>query len=179
MKTLTLNNPKQRGAVLVVSLILLVGVTLVSLSSLHTGLLEIVMSGNEEARTTAFQRAQSGVESLIADDSNFTVVGSVGDTDCTATMSGETCNQTNLSFPSEFDVNQHWAKIERLNPEFACPPRMFATSCDIFQVAHFSTDSRFTDVATRGGRSEIVQGFMVMVPTPGEETVIKDSIVVP
>ncbi len=179
MKILSSNSVKQNGAVLVISLILLVGVTLVSLSSMHTGLLEIVMSGNEEARTAAFQRAQSGVESLIADESNFTVSGSVGDTNCTATRSGETCNQTNLSFPTGFDNSKHWAKIERLNPEFACPPRMFATSCDIFQVAHFSTDSRYTNVASRGGRSEIVQGFMVLVPTPGEETVIKDSVVVP
>lgn len=170
---------QQRGAALVVSLILLVGVTLVSLSSLHTGLLEIVMSGNEEARTTAFQRAQSGIESLTMDETNFKVSGNVGDSDCTASMSGETCDQTNLSFPTGFDTAKHWARIERLNPEFSCPPRMFATSCDIFQVAHFSTDSRYTDVASRGGRSEIVQGFMVLVPTPGEEKVIKDSSVVP
>lgn len=179
MKKAAYNHSKQRGVVLAVSLILLIGVTLVSLASLHTGLTEIIMSGNEEAKTTAFQKAQSGVESIVADESNFEVVGSVGSTDCTASMSGETCTQTGLTFPTGFDSTQHWAKTERLNPEFACPPRVFATSCDIFQVAHFSVDSRFTDVVKRGGRSQIVQGFMVLVPTPGEETVIKDSVVAP
>jgi hypothetical protein len=165
----------QRGTVMVVSLVLLVGVTLVSLSSIHTGLLELIMSGNEEARMTAFQKAQAGAESVLANESNFKVVGLVGNSNCTAAESGETCSQISLAFPAGIDTNKHWAKTERLNPLLACPPRAFATSCDIFQVAHFSVDSRFSDVVVRGGRAQVVEGFMVVIPLPGEEKVVTDS----
>jgi hypothetical protein len=172
MKTTMTLRPTQRGTVLVVSLVLLVGVTLVSLSSINTGMMELIMSGNEEARMTAFQKAQAGVESVIANESNFTVVGLVGNSNCTASKSGETCSQTGLSFPAGIDANKQWAKTERLNPLLACPPRVFATSCDSFKVAHFSVDSHFSDVAVRGGRSQVVGGFMVVIPLPGEEKVV-------
>lgn len=175
MKTNTIRYSSQRGAVLIVSLVLLVGVTLVSLASIHTGLLEVMMAGNEEARMTAFQKAQAGAEGILANESNFVVVGLVGDSNCTASKSGETCHATNLVFPTGIDTNKHWAKTKRLNPLLSCPPRAFATSCDVFQVAHFSADSRYSDVALRGGRSQVVEGFMVMVPLPGEETVVRDD----
>ena len=169
----------QHGAVLIISLVLLVGVTLVSLSSIHTGLMELTMSGNEEARMTAFQQAQAGVESVLAeafsDDSDVLLAGLVGASNCTASKSGETCDQTSLSFHTGIDANKHWAKSERLNPLLACPPRVFATSCDNFQVAHFSVDSRFDDVATRGGRAEVVEGFMKFKMDQLEELVITDN----
>ena len=165
----------QRGTALIVSLVLLVGVTLVSLSSIDTGMMELIMSGNEEARMTAFQQAQAGAESVLDEESNFLVAGLVGATNCTASKSGETCSQTSLSFPAGIDANKHWARTERLNPLLACPPRLFGTSCDIFQVAHFSVDSRFSDVTVRGGRAQVVEGFMVTIPLPGEEKVVMDS----
>lgn len=169
------NSSSQRGAVLVVSLVLLAGVTLVSLSSLEMGLLELVMSGNEEERMKAFQYAEAGADTLISDELNFPVVGLAGETNCTAAKTGETCTRTSLSLPGEFDTAKHWAKTERLHPVFGCPPRAFGTSCDIFRVAHFSVDSRYTNVAARGGQSHVVAGYMVVAPQPGEEEVIRSS----
>ena len=169
----------QRGAVLIMSLVLLVGITLVSLSSLDMGLLELVMSGNEEERMKAFQSAQAGVDAIASDELNFPVAGLAGETNCTATRSGETCTKTSLSLPDEFDTGKHWANIERLHPVFGCPPRAFGTSCDIFRVAHFSVDSRYTNVAARGGQSQVLQGYMVVVPQPGEEEVIRTSEITP
>lgn len=170
---------QQRGAVLIISLVLLTGITLVSLSSLDMGLLELVMSGNEESRMKAFQQAQAGVDAIISDESNFAVSGTAGETNCTAGRSGETCSRTSLTLPGSFDTGKHWAATERLNPVFGCPPRAFGTSCDIFRVAHFSVDSRFTDVAARGGRSQVLEGYMVVVPQPGEEEVIRSSEITP
>lgn len=167
---------RQRGVSLLVSMVLLIGVTVVSLSSLSTGLLEMLMAGAEEARMTAFQKAQAGVEAIVGETSNFAVVGGVGDSNCTTNFSGsESCNQSTLSFPAGFDTAKHAARRERLNPLLACPPRAFATSCDAFKVAHFSVDSRFRDTVNRGGRSEILQGFMVLVPLGGEEVVLTDG----
>ena len=172
MNTHTLHS-RQQGVVLIVSMILLVGVTVLALSSLHTGLMEILMSDNDEARTRSFQSAQSGIEAVATDD-NFPVVGGVGTSNCTASKSGVACDQTGLALPNGFDTNKHWARTERLSPLYACPPRIVGTSCDNFQVAHFSVDSRYSDVPNRGGRSEVVQGHLIHVPVPGEEKVIRD-----
>ncbi len=167
MKVIT----QQKGVALVTALVLLVGVTLFSLSSLYTGLTEMSMAGNEEERIRAFQRAQSGIEVIMSDGSNFTVAGAVGASNCTATRSGETCNRTNLSLPDGLDETKHWVKVERLTPEFGCPPRVWATSCDAFKVAHFAVDSRFSNVLNRGGRAQIQEGYMFLVPEPGEQTI--------
>ncbi len=166
---------RQQGATLAIALILLIAVTVLSLSSLSTGLLEMVMAANEEARMTAFQQAQAGLEAVINDESNFPVVGGVGDSNCTSGFTGASCNQSSLQFPTGVDTNKHAARTERLNPLFACPPRAFATSCDSFKVAHFAVDSRFDDVVNRGGRSQVVAGLMMLVPQGGEETVITDN----
>jgi hypothetical protein len=163
----------QQGAVLIVSTILLVGVTVLALSSMHTGLMEVLMSDNDEARTRSFQSAQSGIEA-VATDANFPVVGGVGTSNCTASKSGITCDQASLTLPNGFDTNKHWVRTERLNPLYACPPRIVGTSCDNFKVAHFSVDSRYSNVPNRGGRSEVVQGHLIHVPVPGEEKVIRD-----
>jgi hypothetical protein len=172
MKTPTFHNGQQ-GVVLIVSMILLVGVTVLALSSQHTGLMEVLMSDNDEARTRSFQSAQSGIEAVATDD-NFPVVGDVGTSNCTASKSGVTCNQTSLALPGGFDTSKHWARTERLSPLYACPPRVVGTSCDNFKVAHFSVDSRYSGVPNRGGRSEVVQGHLIHVPVPSEETVIRD-----
>lgn len=169
----------QQGAVLLVALVLLLGVTVVSLSSLNTGLLEMIMAANEEARITAFQKAQAGIDAIASEPSNFPVVGGIGDTNCTGNITGETCTETNLAFPNGFDAVKHSAKTERLSPLLACPPRGFATSCDSFKVAHFEVDSRYDEIENRGGNSRLFQGFMVLVPEGSEETVISDSDITP
>ncbi len=50
---------RQRGAALAIAMILLVGITVVSVAALNTGTLELMMAGNEESKMTAFQRAGS------------------------------------------------------------------------------------------------------------------------
>ncbi len=65
MKTMNLPN-QQQGVALAVAMILLLGVTVVSLASLNTSLLELVMSGNEQARMSAFQKAQAGLDAVEA-----------------------------------------------------------------------------------------------------------------
>ncbi len=51
--------PRQRGAALVVGLILLVIVTLLAIGGMNTAALELIMSGNEQYRQKAFEAARS------------------------------------------------------------------------------------------------------------------------
>jgi hypothetical protein len=160
-------NSKQRGAALAIAMILLVGITVVSVAALNTGTLELMMAGNEESKMNAFQRAQDGIDATSSLLGNFVVFGNVGFKNCTpgfTTKYGTTCNQNSVTFPDAYDATNTEVLIERESPALRCPPRGMATSCETFSVATFSMDSRHDNTASRGGRTELVQGFLVLVP---------------
>ena len=56
----------ERGAALVVGLILLLVLTLLAVTGMNTASTELVMAGNEQYRQNAFQAAETGVENAIA-----------------------------------------------------------------------------------------------------------------
>jgi type IV pilus assembly protein PilX len=61
----------QRGAALVVGLLLLSILTLLAIAGMNTASTELVMAGNEQFRETAFQSAEIGVErELVTLDAN-------------------------------------------------------------------------------------------------------------
>jgi type IV pilus assembly protein PilX len=53
---------RQRGAALVVGLILLAVLTLLAISGMNTASTELVMAGNEQYRQQAFQASETGIE---------------------------------------------------------------------------------------------------------------------
>jgi type IV pilus assembly protein PilX len=66
-----MNNPqsipgKQRGAALVIGLILLLILTLLAVTGMNTASTELVMAGNEQYRQNAFQASETGIERAIA-----------------------------------------------------------------------------------------------------------------
>lgn len=166
MHDMTLPKPQQ-GVALAIALMILVGVTVVSLSMLATSMLELVMAGNEEARTTAFQKAETGLDAVAVDGSNFQVFGAVGYKNCTsgfASKYGGTCNATSIALPTGFDATGTEMNVAREAPLEQCPPRGMSTSCESYSVATFSIDSRFDATQTRGGRSDLIQGYLRLVP---------------
>jgi type IV pilus assembly protein PilX len=54
--------PRQRGAALVVGLVLLVIVTLLAIGGMNTAALELIMAGNEQYRQKAFEASETGIE---------------------------------------------------------------------------------------------------------------------
>ena len=61
----TSHHKRQRGAALVVGLMLLVIVTVLAVSAVGTASTEMVMAGNEQFRERAFQAAEIGIENGI------------------------------------------------------------------------------------------------------------------
>lgn len=165
--------PAQRGVALPVALVVLVGVTVISLASLRTGLLEMVMAGNEEARINAFQQALNGLDAVSSVNDNFSVTGGVGYTNCTPGHSGAdtVCDAVTLALPDGYDATHNEIYVERVGPLKTCPPRVMNTSCESFNVASFAAHSAYDDLAARGGRSVQKQGYMVLVPNidPGRQ----------
>ncbi len=56
----------QRGAALVVGLVLLLILTLLAISGMTTATTELTMAGNSQYQTRAFQAAETGIEQIIA-----------------------------------------------------------------------------------------------------------------
>src|SRR5262245_51029290 len=61
--------PRQRGAALVIGLMLLVILTLLAVTGMNTASTELAMAGNEQYQLKAIQASQTGVEQAL------TVVG--------------------------------------------------------------------------------------------------------
>src|SRR5258706_12208249 len=56
----------ERGAALVIGLILLLMLTLLAVSGMNSASLEFIMAGNEQYRANAFQAAEAGIEQSMA-----------------------------------------------------------------------------------------------------------------
>ncbi len=157
----------QRGVTMAVALVILIGVSVVSLSALTTTMWELVMAGSEEARMSAFHRAQNGIDAAIVNSGNFPVGESVGYRNCTsgfASKYDETCDDSSVTLPSTYDATDTEVAVVVVAPADNCPPRVMSTSCENFTVASFSIDSRHDATAARGGRADLMQGYLVLLP---------------
>ncbi len=155
----------QRGVALVVAVVILIGISVVSLSSLKTSVFELLMAGNDEARTSAFQHAHAGLDAVAVETTNFVVTGGLGYRNCTASFEPSSdCNQMDITVPDAFDATNTQMYVERLAPLATCPPRGMETSCENFTVAIFAMDSHYNDTANRGGRSRQQEGYLILVP---------------
>ena len=67
----------QRGAALVVGLVLLMVLTLLAISGMNTATTELTMAGNNQYLESAFQAAESGVDEALAQGSFQTVAPNV------------------------------------------------------------------------------------------------------
>lgn len=56
----------QRGAALIIGLVLLMVLTILGISTMRTASLELLMAGNAQFKENAFQLAESGIENLLA-----------------------------------------------------------------------------------------------------------------
>ena len=154
---------RQGGAALVVALLILIVITLLSLSAMRTGALEVRMAANQQERIEAFQTAQAAVDAVLVDPHNFPVVGVAGYSVCTANVTG--CDQSTITLPSQHPFNTggvvNKVRILRPDPELGLPPRGMGTSVDKFGSARFVIESQ----ATSGkGQAQIGQGYMILVP---------------
>lgn len=75
---------RQRGAALVVSLILLMMLTLLAVSTMSTASLEVTMAGNDQFAENAFQLAESANEQFLKtiDGNTFVCVNNANPTVC-------------------------------------------------------------------------------------------------
>lgn len=158
---------RQTGAALFMALIFLIIITMLSLASMRSSVMELRMAGNAEARAFAAQRAQAIVDATVANVDNTPVIGGVGETTCMAGATG--CNRTSLSlsdpttFQDELDADYIDVVVTRLSPLEKPSPRATGYSGASYSVATFEVSGSYDGSADGFGSARIVEGVMVLV----------------
>jgi Tfp pilus assembly protein PilX len=158
---------QQRGAILVISLIFLVAITLLTVSSMRSSKIGLHMAQNEESRIAAVQAAQALADAIVANPASTPVVGTTGFTACTAGQYN--CNRNDLPVNNEVlansvAANYIKARVERTGTVFRPPPRVVESSIDKFSSASFRVTTEYDRVDEGLGRQQITEGVLVLVP---------------
>lgn len=163
MQKLQISNGRQNGAALFVALVVLLAVTMLSMASLQTSLLELRMSGNTESTARSMHMSQAAIDVVLNDvETNFAVVGGLNYKNCTSNVSG--CNEYSVTLPSPQFDNDSKITIERLS-NAAC---VSGSSCTMFKGVTFSIYSEFDKVNEGLGRVHLLQGLVRIIPTFGQ-----------
>ena len=133
----------ERGAALVIALLLLTILTLLAITGMRTSVAELWMAGSEQFHRKAVEAASAGVEAAIA---RLRATGGAG---VEATIDGESADAP------------YTATLRRAGTEAALP----GSSAEKFVGEHFEIES--TGAAARGALEVQVQGVLVISPANG------------
>jgi Tfp pilus assembly protein PilX len=154
---------KQKGVALVTALVLLVALTLVALSGIQSTSVQLQISGNDEATVEAYEYAQSVVDAVIENSTNFVVGADIGYTTCL--NAGPGCNATSINLTETmFSGVNLQAKVELL--KIGQSPRLVnGNSMSQTNGAYFSIEGQYDETANNRGKSGVVQGYVMIIPT--------------
>ncbi|MGD9597608.1 MAG: PilX N-terminal domain-containing pilus assembly protein [Steroidobacteraceae bacterium] len=139
----------QRGAALVIGLVLLLILTLLAITGMNTATTELVMAGNEQYRRAAAMAATAGIEEAIADIGTVPAVPGAAPTEVTGVPVGAA-------------GTDHYSSATRyIGAETGLPQ----SSVDRFVGLHYEIDS--TGTSARNARDRQVQGVFVIAGASG------------
>jgi type IV pilus assembly protein PilX len=143
-------NSPQRGAALVVGLVLLVVLTLLAISGMNTATVELQMAGNMQYSQNAFQAAETGLELTI-------------DTTIPNTAAAQTTPPTLIS-GSTTDRYETVTRFEVPNGITPVPTGGFSMGAGTgFSAYHFDVTS--TGTSSRNARAVNTQSFYIVGPS--------------
>lgn len=159
---------RQDGAILVISLVILIAITLLTISSMRSSNIGLRMAQNEESRIAAVQGAQALADAIVSDPQTTPVIGGTGFTICTPGESA--CNRYDLPVANSviaynISTGDLTGRVQRMGPLFRPPPRVVGSSIDKFSIASFEVTATYDRSDESLGRQQIVEGVMVLVPT--------------
>jgi hypothetical protein len=139
----------QRGAALVIALVLLVIITLLATSAMRMSIAELWMAGNEQFHRKAVDAASAGVEASMA---RFRAAGAV------AALQGDGGIPGPIGEPASdaYSVSTRYTGREASLP---------GSSIGAFFGEHFEVES--TGTSARGARDVQIQGLMAVATTDG------------
>lgn len=138
---------RQRGAALVVGLMLLLVLTLLAVSGMNTASTELMMAGNEQFQEGAFQAAETGIEQAM--DTGAFNPGVASQTIPLTLVAGTT--------------NDRFTTVTTPQPGINMPMQaMWGNRWDSFSTFHFQIQSQGT--SARNAATAHVQGMFVIAP---------------
>lgn len=158
---------QERGAILVITLVFLLAISLLTVSSMQSSNIGLFMAQNEESRIAAAQGAQALADAIVSNPASTPVVGGAGYTICTA---GEgNCNRSDLPITNAIlatgVADGHIsARVQREGPLLRPPPRSVESSIDKFTSASFEVTTTYDRTDESLGRQQITEGVLVLVP---------------
>jgi len=158
----------QRGAVLVVTMLFLLAISMLAVSSMQSSNIGLFMAQNEESRIAAVQGAQALADAIVSNPAATPVVG--GDDFTICTPGEENCNRSDLPITNSILATavakgHITARVRREGPLFRPPPRSVESSIDKFKSASFEVTTTYDRTDEQLGRQQIVEGVLVLVPT--------------
>lgn len=167
---------KNRGVVLLVTMVFLLLLAVLSGTAIQTSILEFQMAANEKFQEEAFQRAQAIASAISSHKDNFPITTVVGSLICRAGDRAVACHEARLTLPDStlavvspgVDVTY---TVERKGPVLvpSLPIRMPQTSVSsslAFDAAIFETQVKIDGGGVNLGVAEVVQGIALLVTSP-------------
>ena len=141
---------KQRGAALVVGLLLLLVITLLAVAGMNSSAMEFIMAGNEQYRQNAFQAAETGVEQTFVNGAF--IPGAAPVTQNNVAAAGSTTDTYSTSLTSDLGG--------------APQPAIWGNSWNSFSTYDFTLTS--SGASIRNAKTTHVQGVAVLAPASTE-----------
>ena len=169
---MNVNRSRQQGAALVVSLLFLLLITLIATTGADTSALQLQMAGNEQSRLEAQQRAMAVLDAIFDDSDNTPIVGGIGYKICDAAVIEENCDLSAItletevtSLPSGVDVDYFVTRVGPLEIDAPTMSEQEVSSASAYKLARQEITASVDGIEVRQGRSTIVQGVHVRIPS--------------
>ena len=174
---MTVHFHKQRGVVLVISLIMLLLITIIAVTASSVGVLELRMAAHEEQRAEAFQVAQAALDEISDEKDYFPIRDDVQPISLIACDSGNTDSDCSgidtVVFNSELFSGggagkNATGKVYRISPESGVPPRLRGLECEVESCvpAYFQVEVENRPQGTSDNEAyvHLTQGQFRLVP---------------
>ncbi len=158
---------RQHGAILMITIMFLVVISLLTVSSMRASNIGLFMAQNEESRIAAEQGVQALADAIVSDPASTPVIGGAGYTICTAGETG--CDQFDLPVQNAVlatAVSNGYlrARVQREGPLTRPPPRAVESSLDKFTSASFEVTTTYDRTDESLGKQLLSEGVLVLVP---------------
>jgi len=172
---------RQRGVVLIVSLIFLLLLSILVSTMIQTNTLQLQMAGNDEAKMESMQRALAIVDFIVDNAKNTPVTGDVGYRICAEHADPDipvlidSCDEyvigiTDVALLDEDSGVEVEYFVDRAGPLETAIPFMdesIVSSSTAFSVARQEITVRFDRTDQGGGVSTVSQGYLRLITSPG------------
>jgi type IV pilus assembly protein PilX len=158
-----LARPRERGAALVVGMILLLVLTVLGISGMITAALELQMAGNTQFQERAFQAAEQGIEAVMVDpnlSTNWTMANMI---DSSSSTYAAQHKQANVGSPATDQYNTA-TYYDTSAGGTAVPGGGYSLGTGL-EAYHFATES--VGQSARGSRDTHTQSFYLLGPSGG------------